>query len=1328
MAQTLEELFARGANTVTADGQNYRFTDADTLQDEKGQRYRLAGVNAPETAHGAAPEKGQEYGATAATEETAKLANSMGFSQMLRTGEIDPFGREIVDLVNPETGEHFSKRLINEGVQDIHHAFDDGNVLLEGKEWSQFLNANQQPDDWDKARMAIDEAADNEGKRQDFFKQQQRYSGQIGDLRELKDMFLQRGDRAGAFNVQQQIDTLSQTNDAEVKRFDRDNVTGNALNPWSDSWNKGLIGVSESAYGIAELLGNKVGSEGLQQLGEDGVARARARAEEGGKLLLDYKDVDGFWSGIDYLGNNLAMSLPYMGITAVGAVAGAASAPIVGGAAALGVGLSAPSAVYAGQVWNEMEGEAHEKNATIAIGTGVAQATLDRLGLTAIFKKGVAPQKLMNDAIAELMKRGASKEAAEQTVMAASRKEIAGLAGDAAKVASQQLTAKARFKDFASSLGIGASGEALTEAAQEAIGYTGAKLGGKDGLDTFDWNELNERAITAAIAGGSLGGVLSIPGTTANTLGWVDVAAKAGLAEESNESQSAIYAAQEKSKLGYVPSIEENIAKVKLRTQTGASFQTLNDRRDDYQSSQKSKSWSDRATESALNVSSLWQGATRNIFTPSLQSRSRSARVLADMFGGNLQRVYSGSSFESSKHHRVAVYKNMLMDPNNFYVTMGRGKRASRKQKQAISDQTYNVLQSAVDKDGNFNADLIPDTNPDKQLLLKLGTELNNLSDKMWKDQRKHNPDLGYINNYLFKYKSIDKGSVNKNRVKFQNLLQSEYKYNANDAKKLVDEILNNNEVHDVEDAFSVAKGGIVPGSHRGRSLAMSENKAFQEFMDQDLFSNVATAVKSAARYTAHRDYIGKDGEVVSKLLDDMENEGIPKEEVNKVASQIRDYLDAESGNYKRPQSELGQKFQRVQKNIMMATTLSGLPLATISSFVELMLVNKGLTKDQIFGKQGSLQQMGKDLSNTLWDGMKYTGGMATAKDFGESKVFETGSKELLKDLGYYEWDVGAATVTGVTEVNSWQRGFYESFFKVTGLTGWTNYTRAVRASVGGDYIAEKTEAIWKQRQTGEPRNREIQEAEEALRNLGLDVDQYVQLSAKMRAGMPFNEQEQQAFDTGTREALYTWVNDAIALPQSANRPLIYQDPRFALFTQFQGFIATFTANHIPKLWGEYVKRGTPAMKYNAFATMVTMIMMGFASQHLKDIIKYGFGDDEDERLTGENPYLDTPEYIQRGIRASGLLGTGERALEFMFPLYEQRSDGVGDWVFNTSTGESPALSYLKRGFGGVEKTLSGDVTGGAKDIARLAPGVGPFGQRVENALDDIGGWKFKGE
>mgnify|MGYP007000442794 CR=1 len=72
-------------------------------------------------------------------------------------------------------------------------------------------------------------------------------------------------------------------------------------------------------------------------------------------------------------------------------------------------------------------------------------------------------------------------------------------------------------------------------------------------------------------------------------------------------------------------------------------------------------------------------------------------------------------------------------------------------------------------------------------------------------------------------------------------------------------------------------------------------------------------------------------------------------------------------------------------------------------------------------------------------------------------------------------------------------------------------------------------------------------------------------------------------------------------------------------FTQFQGFISTFTAYHLPKMWGDLGRRGTPAMRYNLFAAAATMILLGFASQHLKDLLKYG----------KTTPYFEGSEYIR---------------------------------------------------------------------------------------------------
>ena len=124
---------------------------------------------------------------------------------------------------------------------------------------------------------------------------------------------------------------------------------------------------------------------------------------------------------------------------------------------------------------------------------------------------------------------------------------------------------------------------------------------------------------------------------------------------------------------------------------------------------------------------------------------------------------------------------------------------------------------------------------------------------------------------------------------------------NPAEAKELTDRITDDVNVGDIDEAFSVVKGGIVPSSHKKRSLGLSEDKDFAEFMENDVFANAAHAAKSAARYTAHRDFIGKNGAVVSKLLDNIQKElgdgPEAQEQVAKIASQKQDYLDAESGN-----------------------------------------------------------------------------------------------------------------------------------------------------------------------------------------------------------------------------------------------------------------------------------------------------------------------------------------------------------------------------------------------------------------------------------------------
>ena len=825
--------------------------------------------------------------------------------------------------------------------------------------------------------------------------------------------------------------------------------------------------------------------------------------------------------------------------------------------------------------------------------------------------------------------------------------------------------------------------------------------------------------IAASIAGGSLGVGFSSPGAIKQALADIDLDAQHSAAKAENESQAALWAAEEKAELGYVPTVEENLANLHATPDAAASFE---DRALAGDATYKKKSLLEKTQQALLNPLGVLQGSVSNVITKDIQGRSRSGRVLAGLLGGNLQRVYGGATYENAKHHRTTQYKNMVPIPKQLYAALANGRRITDAVQKQLSDSVYNQLRSAVDADGNFNPDLLADTEA-KPTLVALANQLNKLSDKMYADQSKYKKGLGYEKNYLFKYKAVDKSAIHKNRKGFAALLQSEYNYSAADAKELTDRLADDPLSADLGEAYSQVKGTATSGSHNERSLALSENAKFKEFMENDLFANLDQAAKKASRYTTQQQYLGNNNSNIAKLLQQMQQEGISEAEVDKVAAGVRDFLDAESGNYKRPTSAVGKKLQGYQKFAMTYMTLAGLPLATVSSFVEAALVNKSLTHDQVFGKSGSLKSIGTELGKTLMDGVDSISDTVTRRDSTGRQSSE--GQKLIQELGYKDWDVGAGTVSGVTEINAHQQKQYQSFFKVIGLTQWTDMTRAARAAMGGDYINAKIETLAAFEQDGEY-TRAVQEAQEAIRNLGINDKLFIEKRNADLSGVPMDPQREAEYEGQLREGMFNWVNDAIALPQAANRPLIYQDPRFALFTQFQGFMSTFTANHIPKLWTEQVKRGTPAMKYSAFATMATMIMLGFLSQHIKDVLKYGVSDEDDE--TGHNPHLKTADYVRRGIFASGLLGTAERAISFVDPIYESRSDGAADWIFDTAVGESPGLSYVQRAAGVPASLIQGDVGGALKGAAKVTPYVGPFSQAA-NQLEEWGDHlNFNGE
>lgn len=132
-------------------------------------------------------------------------------------------------------------------------------------------------------------------------------------------------------------------------------------------------------------------------------------------------------------------------------------------------------------------------------------------------------------------------------------------------------------------------------------------------------------------------------------------------------------------------------------------------------------------------------------------------------------------------------------------------------------------------------------------------------------------------------------------------------------------------------------------------------------------------------------------------------------------------------------------------------------------------------------------------------------------------------------------------------------------------------------------------------------------------------------------------------------------------------------------------------------------------MKYSAFATMTSMLMLGYAAQHLKDLIKFGEG----------TPYLTDNEKYLRALYSSGLLGTTERILSnnYLFPLYKDRTRGVVESTWSLVSGEAPASNIVENTYKLFKGVLEEDSRATIKSATSLTPVVSPLKHRFYDGL-----------
>ena len=778
------------------------------------------------------------------------------------------------------------------------------------------------------------------------------------------------------------------------------------------------------------------------------------------------------------------------------------------------------------------------------------------------------------------------------------------------------------------------------------------------------------------------------------------------------------------------------------------------DRADAGQETYDEKPSIDSLKDGLMDPAFTLRAARDTVFSIERLQKSKTLRRLYDMLGGKDNKVHHGIDFHSDKMLNFTSFERLIPEIRNLYSSFVLDSKRYGAKREALSALVYNFydvhIKPITEKEGNNQTWITGDSviamidwdnlKPEFQ---ENSAALKDLIDRLYQVDRKmyegvtlaqataNVPPIGDLQDHIFRSKSFLKSTISANKEKFINLLMAEKGLTVEEANGVTNTILDNPDVNTLDEAFDLTKGGITPKTHKRRSLDIADNEAFSEFFENNLFDNLENSMKSAARYMTMTKFVGPNSSLLTSMFDKIQREfteGLEdgsadqlsaETDVNDIARLTRDLINADSGNYKRIESDV---LRGTQKALTLTGVLTMLGLAAPMSIVEFALTPVGVDVETLNKNVGGLGMiLGREFYEYFAEVGRLTGIAPQRSNF-DTAIKSRDKRDtdvrfveyndpagLGRRVGFGDARTGQAQLTGVTEFNKFTKNLMDSFFKVIGLNAVTNATRTIRASFYNDFLIKNLDILHQQKNEGTADTNETREARRFLEKMGIPPDIMLELSEELLAanGNPSPELQvkwERQFDNG----LFNFINEAVPLPDAMGRPLFYSDPHYAMFTQFQGFISKFTAHHIPRLY-DLVKNATPGFKYSTFATLMSMLLLGYAAQHLKDLIKFG----------ESSPYLEDNDKYLRALYSSGLLGTTERVLSnnMLFPLYEDRSRTMGEAIWNFGTGEAPSSAIFENVYKLGHGLIEGDSRSIVKSSASLTPLMAPFKHRIYDAM-----------
>lgn len=1233
-------------NTPEMTKSGIRVLDGDTVETPDGKRVRFSGINTEEPAK-MLPDK-ISSGFTGAEEQKKILKNLIdtgGYTNPVISDKKDVHDRFVGDLANKD-GQTVTQYMLNNGLA-MPTKFTTSEQQSTAA-WAQLEKAQRK----DKGTQTPEDLLSDTLLKAQF---------PNGTIRA----------KIAATSAKQYGGSLDSAGHSEyfsgpMYVNEDEDRTGHAKSNLKTGLKSGYTSMQQGAFDALDSLGVATGSDFLKNYG----------ASHGDALQADLVDLPYLRDAepFDEQGHWKLDSFSKVGNYVVGTAA--SSAPqfflsIAAGLAApatFGASLSLPAVVYAGNTWRAQAPE--NKSVAWAWTSGITQSAIESLGITGVFTN-IFEKKAQKEIIKQLMGRGMTEEAAEKLLISKTQEGIKQVAEAVKAVKGGAI----RQAGVASAKGV--LNEAPEEMLQEMTQYFGenAKLALPESAE--DISKLKNRIINAGIGGAVLGGSLGGAHEVLRNIPRAQI-------PESKDREFRTNLLQTDKE---VPTAVSEANKALAVVGTDKSLDTLADLHESKLAmkgsiARVSNWWKEKG------LSSLWKANYDTVMGKHTYA-GRSLAALGTLLGAN--RAFAGGSIDEQKEHNVIELFNTFgsLDEMRSSFKGAKPEEVTRIfNEPSVKDYIKQIINERTVSGATFVSEIADKVKPEgvlsvammehKDAIVKYADKLDKFL-VMYNNKTNHNMDIFD----LFNNKPINKTHVAQNKERFAALLSKQLGLNSNQATEITNRILTNDNIQDITDSFDDILNFDSSYSALKRDATAKLNEegtkvAFNEFFSHDLHHNLVSLANKGASTYINTAVIGHKGAKLNALLlQAIANGEITEDEAAFKAKEIRDWLDMRMGKY---HEITNQYLSGALSLVNFLTTITSLPLAAISSTVEFSQIYRNLNLPQsISATRHLLVGFGGEIGHVV----KSIGGKEDVSNY----------RNTLSRGGYAHSNIAARTDVVSGYFAKWSEGF----FKVTGLTSVTNVTRYAKLAIASDAIKH-----WLTQHIINPESEAGKSAYENLIRIGVDVESIAMMDIK---SPEYESLVKQELTKGT----HNFVLEAVIHPTKMNRPKFYSDPYLQVFTQFQGYVSTFTATILPRLVRDIRRTGT-VEQANAAAVIAMMMALTLFALYMKDMIKYG-----------ESPpkWLEDDKRFHRFIGQSGLTGTGQRIWDAVSPIkpeYNKQSN-VALSAVRAVSDQAPALSFL----GNINDALSAPEGSQIKKTARILPIFGTSPQFAEYLQKELG-------